>query len=76
LYQSKRGRLLEDLIGLYACRAIMGILQRETGDDKYRPARCREKWRGEGFRDKKPARGFLAIRTGGFLCGNPQKFSV
>jgi 3-hydroxybutyryl-CoA dehydrogenase len=31
---------LADLIGLDVCLAIMEVLHGETGDPKYRPARC------------------------------------
>ena len=35
---------LADLIGLDVCLAILEVLQRDLGDDKYRPCRCCGRW--------------------------------
>jgi 3-hydroxybutyryl-CoA dehydrogenase len=50
---------LGDLIGLDVCLAIMEILHRETGDDKYRPHPLLRKMVRGGFLGQKTGRGFF-----------------
>jgi 3-hydroxybutyryl-CoA dehydrogenase len=50
---------LGDLIGLDVCLAVMEILQRETGDDKYRPHPLLRKMVRGGLLGQKTGKGFF-----------------
>jgi 3-hydroxybutyryl-CoA dehydrogenase len=49
---------LADLIGLDTCLSIMEVLQRDTGDDKYRPCPLLRKYVAAGWLGRKSGRGF------------------
>lgn len=49
---------LADLIGLDTCLAIMEVLHRELGDDKYRPCPLLRKYVEAGYLGRKANRGF------------------
>ena len=49
---------LADLIGLDTCLSIMEVLQRELGEDKYRPCPLLRKYVAAGFFGRKSGRGF------------------
>lgn len=49
---------LADLIGLDTCLAIMEVLHRELGDDKYRPAPLLRNYVAAGWLGRKSGRGF------------------
>jgi len=49
---------LADLIGLDTCLAIMEVLQRGLGDDKYRPCPLLRKYVAAGWLGRKSGRGF------------------
>jgi 3-hydroxybutyryl-CoA dehydrogenase len=49
---------LADLIGLDTCLAIMEVLQRETGDSKYRPCPLLRKYVEAGYFGRKCGKGF------------------
>jgi 3-hydroxybutyryl-CoA dehydrogenase len=49
---------LADLIGLDTCLAILEVLQRDLGDDKYRPCPLLRKYVAAGWLGKKSGRGF------------------
>lgn len=49
---------LADFVGLDTCLAIMEILHRNLGDDKYRPAPLLRKYVAAGLLGKKTGRGF------------------
>jgi 3-hydroxybutyryl-CoA dehydrogenase len=49
---------LADFIGLDVCLAIMEVLQRGLGDDKYRPSPLLRKMVAAGYLGRKSGRGF------------------
>ncbi|MSP63013.1 MAG: 3-hydroxybutyryl-CoA dehydrogenase [Myxococcales bacterium] len=49
---------LADLIGLDTCLSIAEVLQRELGDDKYRPAPLLRQYVAAGWTGRKSGRGF------------------
>ena len=56
---------LADLIGLDTCLAIMEVMHRTFGDDKYRPCPLLKKYVDAGYLGRKAGRGFyMYTRTG------------
>jgi 3-hydroxybutyryl-CoA dehydrogenase len=53
---------LADLIGLDVCLAILQVLHRDLGDDKYRPAPLLAQMVAAGRLGKKSGRGFYVYR--------------
>lgn len=51
---------LADLIGLDTCLAIMEVLQRDLGDDKYRPCPLLRNYVAAGWLGRKSGRGFYS----------------
>jgi 3-hydroxybutyryl-CoA dehydrogenase len=56
---------LGDLIGLDTCLAIAEVLQRELGDDKYRPCPLLRQYVAAGWLGKKVGRGFYEYDSQG-----------
>ena len=50
---------LADMIGLDTCLAIMEVMQRGYGDDKYRPCPLLRQYVDAGWLGKKSGRGFF-----------------
>jgi len=53
---------LADLIGLDVCLAIMEVLHRDLGDDKYRPCPLLRRMVAAGYLGRKSGRGFYAYQ--------------
>ncbi len=53
---------LADFIGLDTCLAVMEVLHRELGEDKYRPAPLLRKYVAAGWLGRKSGRGFFSYR--------------
>jgi 3-hydroxybutyryl-CoA dehydrogenase len=51
---------LADLIGLDTCLSILEVLQRDLGDDKYRPCPLLRKYVAAGWLGRKSGRGFYS----------------
>jgi len=58
---------LADLIGLDTCLAIMEVMQRVLGDDKYRPCPLLKKYVDAGYLGRKAGRGFYSYDEQGNL---------
>jgi 3-hydroxybutyryl-CoA dehydrogenase len=58
---------LADLIGLDTCLAIMEVMQRVLGDDKYRPCPLLKKYVDAGYLGRKVGRGFYSYDQQGNL---------
>ncbi len=56
---------LADLIGLDTCLAIMEVMQRVLGDDKYRPCPLLKKYVDAGYLGRKSGRGFYTYNEQG-----------
>ena len=56
---------LADLIGLDTCLAIMEVMHRVFGDDKYRPCPLLKKYVDAGYLGRKAARGFYTYDAQG-----------
>lgn len=54
---------LADLIGLDTCLSILEVLQRDLGDDKYRPCPLLRKYVAAGWHGRKAGRGFYRYDT-------------
>jgi 3-hydroxybutyryl-CoA dehydrogenase len=55
---------LADLIGLDTCLAIMEVMHRTFGDDKYRPCPLLKKYVDAGYLGRKAGRGFYKYEQG------------
>jgi 3-hydroxybutyryl-CoA dehydrogenase len=55
---------LADLIGLDTCLSILEVLQRDLGDDKYRPCPLLRKYVAAGWLGRKTGRGFHRYEQG------------
>jgi 3-hydroxybutyryl-CoA dehydrogenase len=56
---------LADLIGLDTCLAIMEVMHRVLGDDKYRPCPLLKKYVDAGYLGRKTSRGFYTYNEQG-----------
>jgi 3-hydroxybutyryl-CoA dehydrogenase len=54
---------LADLIGLDTCLSILEVLQRDIGDDKYRPCPLLRKYVAAGWLGRKTGRGFYSYEA-------------
>ncbi|HSJ30360.1 MAG TPA: 3-hydroxybutyryl-CoA dehydrogenase [Longimicrobiales bacterium] len=54
---------LADLIGLDTCLSILEVLQRDIGDDKYRPCPLLRKYVAAGWLGRKTGRGFYTYEA-------------
>jgi 3-hydroxybutyryl-CoA dehydrogenase len=63
---------LADLIGLDTCLAIMEVMQRVLGDDKYRPCPLLKKYVDAGYLGRKSGRGFYKYDAQGNLIAPGQ----
>jgi 3-hydroxybutyryl-CoA dehydrogenase len=62
---------LADLIGLDTCLAIMEVMHRVLGDDKYRPCPLLKKYVDAGYLGRKAGRGFYSYDEQGNLIPPP-----
>jgi 3-hydroxybutyryl-CoA dehydrogenase len=62
---------LADLIGLDTCLAIMEVMHRVFGDDKYRPCPLLKKYVDAGYLGRKAGRGFYIYDAQGNLIPPP-----
>ncbi|MGA7869357.1 MAG: 3-hydroxybutyryl-CoA dehydrogenase [Candidatus Binatus sp.] len=63
---------LADLIGLDTCLAIMEVMHRVLGDDKYRPCPLLKKYVDAGYLGRKSGRGFYVYDEKGALIPPPR----
>jgi 3-hydroxybutyryl-CoA dehydrogenase len=63
---------LADLIGLDTCLAIMEVMHRVLGDDKYRPCPLLNKYVDAGYLGRKSGRGFYVYDEKGALIPPPR----
>ena len=63
---------LADLIGLDTCLAIMEVMHRVLGDDKYRPCPLLKKYFDAGYLGRKSGRGFYVYDEKGALIPPPR----
>jgi 3-hydroxybutyryl-CoA dehydrogenase len=63
---------LADLIGLDTCLAIMEVMHRVLGDDKYRPCPLLKKYVDAGYLGRKSGRGFYVYDEKGNLIPPPR----
>jgi len=58
---------LADLIGLDTCLAIMEVMHRVLGDDKYRPCPLLKKYVDAGYLGRKTGRGLYVYENGALV---------
>ena len=63
---------LADLIGLDTCLAIMEVMHRVLGDDKYRPCPLLKKYVDAGYLGRKSGRGFYVYDEKGAMIPPPR----